>query len=202
MNSRKAILGVGVWVSAILTGCGNLPMNTPLLFAENISVGINIGASTTDQGADVSVGFKSRDVAIVPVVSFESRDGNATAKAIPIRGSAKDCHGKKTSAKNNDGTTSKFCDGEATDNQDAYSVLGQFSSSTDAAGRRIGLGKFFATGQAALHLASGFEQCLTNGGCGLDAKASNESKSNPPSSAASDKTTPTTPTDATPCTTN
>lgn len=119
----------------ILTGCAEtIPKNMPLVFAETISVGINVGASTTEQGGDFSLGFKSKDVAVVPVVTLD-KDG----KPVPIE--------------------SKSAEGQKTMN-DAYSVLGQFSSDTSAAGRNVGLGKFFATGQAAVRLSDGFSNCL------------------------------------------
>lgn len=137
-------------VTSALAGCSNLPMNTPLFFGETVSVGISASTSTTDQGMDLTLGFKSKDVAVVPVVTFEGGTQENSGKSVPLRGEVSE---------------------GATTNRDAYSVIGQFSTTTDDAGKRIGLGKFFATGQAALQLSEGFKNSLSQGGSGQQAPA-------------------------------
>ena len=123
-----------------LSGCAEMPKNMPLLFGESITVGISIGASAADQGGDFTLGFRSKDVAVIPVVAYD-KDG----KPVPIYAEVTDSTGT---------------------NKDSYSVLGQFGSTTDGTGRRVGLGKFFATGAAALQLSEGFADCLKKDNCG------------------------------------
>lgn len=175
----KHLAIVALTAVASQAGCTNLPKNMPLVFGESITVGISIGATTADQGADFTVGFKSRDVAVIPVVAYES-DDSVTQIHSTVEKTTSDVEESRSEE-----TTDKTSGNKTTAsiisttpksvhiNKDAYSVLGQFGSTTDGAGRRVGLGKFFATGWAAQKLSDGFSACLKNNSCG-DARASEQ----------------------------
>ena len=122
-------------VSALLAGCAANQANTPLFFGEMITFGVGIGSTAADQGADLTIGFKSRDVAIVPI-AFSNGSANTAVGAEIDNPPAANSPGRKS--------------------KDAYSVLGQFNSETSASSRKVGLGKFFATGMAAQVLSQGF----------------------------------------------
>ncbi len=111
---------------ALCTGCTTI-QNPPLLFGQSHSVGIVIGGSAADNGAELTLGYKDRDIAIVPV-TVKQQNGDSTQ----IKGTA----------------TAEF--------QDALSVLGQFEVHAKATRAEASLGKFFATGVAAKKLADGF----------------------------------------------
>lgn len=138
MKPSTLTTAIAYSLAVALVGCSNIPNNMPLVFGEDISLGINMGGSATGQGAELTLGFKSKDVAIIPVVT--------SASGVPTL-----IQGKTTNGPN--GTTSSTTD--------SYSVLGQFGSTTDATGKKIGLGKFFATGQAATYLANGFAAAMS-----------------------------------------
>lgn len=114
-----------------LVGC-SATKNMPLIFGQTHTVGITIGASAVDQGAEFVLGYKDRDVAVIPV-TVEQASGDSTLVKATVNGS-----------------------------QDAMSVIGQFEvdSSSEGATRSVGLGKFFATGIAAQQLATGFKKKL------------------------------------------
>ena len=134
-----------------LGGCGNLE-GANLIFGQKHTVGLTIAAATTDQSAELTLGYKDQNFAIVPVA-----------------------------VRNNDGSiehiTSISTGPQDQPFEDALSVLGQFelkagttgSAGSDAAasgtGPNVGLGKFFATGLAARKLAQGFadEMCGRSG---------------------------------------
>lgn len=108
------------------TACTTI-QNPPLLFGQSHSVGIVIGGSAADNGAELTLGYKDRDIAIVPV-TVKQQNGDSTQ----IKGTA----------------SAGF--------QDALSVLGQFEVHAKATQAEASLGKFFATGLAAKRLADGF----------------------------------------------
>ncbi len=80
-------------------GCVSWENNPPLLFGEVQSIGITVGGSATQQGADITVGYRSQDVAIVPVTIAQGPNASTQLKAT------------------------------AGGHEDALSVLGQFESS-------------------------------------------------------------------------
>ena len=123
---NKVILCLAVSLIVILPGCAANP-NMPLIFTQSQTVGISIGAGANEQGADFVLGYKDKNIAIVPIAIADS-DGS-----IGWAGS--------TSGEN-------F--------EDAFSVLGQFEVSSATGQGNVGLGKFFATGAAAKALADGF----------------------------------------------
>ena len=114
----------------LLQGCAN-NQNMPLLFGQSHTVGITIGGSTTEQGVDFTLGYKDKNFAVVPV-TVKQANGNSTQ----IRSQASPGH------------------------EDALSVLGQFQVNSDTTAGNVGLGKFFATGNAAKTLADGFKARL------------------------------------------
>lgn len=137
---------------AALAGCAtDFPKNMPLVFGESITVGIGVGATAADQGADFTLGVKTRDVAVIPVVAYD-------AAGKPER--------LEATVSSNTPAEGGTDQAGTTINRDSFSVLGQFGSTTDGSGRRVGLGKFFATGAAAQQLSAGFAKCLANENCG------------------------------------
>lgn len=118
-----------------IAGCGSTGESS-LLFGQANTLGISIGASASDQGGDLVLGYKGQNIAIVPV-SVGQPDGSSAQVGAAV--------------------------GEGFG--DAYSVLGQFEakSKTGAAAQSAGLGTFFATGLAAKRLADGFAQKMGDG---------------------------------------
>jgi hypothetical protein len=117
-----------------VAACGNL-RGANLVFGQQHTVGLSIGGSTTDRGAELTLGYKDRDIAVVPVAVDQPSDG----MLIPITSTNPGPNpGDRTFA-------------------DSQSVIGQFSLNGGAnPGPQFGLGKFFATGLAAQKLAEGF----------------------------------------------
>lgn len=148
MTVKAAVLAVTASAAmAVLSGCGNVK-GANLLFGQQQSVGLNMSASTTDQGTSVHLGFKDQDIAIVPVaVPDTNADGKKSMTLI---------HGESQSKEQDAGGR----------NLDALSVFGQFDldagAGTGSDGANVTLGKFFATGVAATSLADGYKQKLTN----------------------------------------
>jgi len=114
-----------------ITGCAEIS-NPPLIFGQSHTVGITVSASAPDQGGELTIGYKDRNFAIIPV-TVKQGDGNSTQ----IKATATANH------------------------QDALSVLGQFEVNTKVTGPEASLGKFFATGIAANKLADGFQAKLS-----------------------------------------
>ncbi|WP_374310505.1 hypothetical protein [Methylocella sp.] len=118
---------------AFLCGCAQSG-NTPLLFGQTQTVGITANGSTTQQAAELTLGYRDFNVALVPVAV-----STPSGELIPVRGSV---GGQQAG--------------------DAYSVLGQFSVDARSQAPSAKLGKFFATGLAAQKLADGFSAQLSN----------------------------------------
>lgn len=150
-----------------LNGCAEMPKNMPLLFGESITVGISIGSSAADQGVDFTLGFKSRDIAVIPVVAYD-KDGKP--ERIYAEVNDKTTGTESTESQGNRTLVTKNPVNEVV-NKDSYSVLGQFGSTTDVSNKRVGLGKFFATGAAAQQLSEGFATCLKTASCGSNQQA-------------------------------
>ena len=130
--------------SAAMSGCTTAPS---LVFGQSHSVGISIGGGASDMGAELSIGYKDRDIAVVPVAIVKqdgtiNEDGMVTAQVSSRHGSGYDT--------------------------DSLSVLGQFKVDTNATAKSAGLGKFFATGLAAQKLADGFACQLSGEYCPTD----------------------------------
>lgn len=99
-----------------------------MIFGQYSALGFSLGGSASQQGMDLILGWKDRNLAIVPVIE-RGHGGSAN----PIQSKA--------------GT-----------HLDALSVLGQFEfdSKEDSGTIEAGLGKFFSTGGAARRLSEGF----------------------------------------------
>ncbi len=75
-----ALLGAPLLVA----GCSTSD-NFPLIFGQTQTVGLSIGGSTTDQGAELVLGFKDKNIAIIPV-TIRQADGGSTqieAQVVP-----------------------------------------------------------------------------------------------------------------------
>jgi len=119
-----------------LAGCGNAD-SSHLVFGQRIIVGLTISASAPEQGAELSLGYKDHNIAVIPV-AIKKEDGTYQ----PL-GSYNDAPANVAPA------------------SDAYSTLGQFEMNTGEDGTvSVGLGKFFATGIAAQTLADGFKESM------------------------------------------
>jgi len=106
----------------------------PLVFGQSNTLGLTIGASTTEQSGEITLGYKGRNIAIVPLVTKQA-DGQMTLVTATVPSE----HGSA---------------------EDAMSTFGQFESDARAAPGQTSLGTFFATGMAARYLAQGFEDKL------------------------------------------
>ena len=123
-------------LSAVMAvaGCGAAD-NPPLVFTETNNIGITVASSPAAQGGELTLGYRSLDLAVVPVTVTQA-DGSATSLAVNIR------------------------DAEGVEANDTFSVLGQFEANAQAPEAAVGLGRFFATGLAAQKLADGFGKKL------------------------------------------
>lgn len=124
-----------------LAGCNNLG-GASLVFGQEQVVGVTIAGSAPSQQAEFTVGYKDKNIAVVPV-AIKNDDGTYEH----IKGSlGKGEHGGDT--------------------VDSYSTFGQFElnvSAKDEEGNPVastGLGKFFATGNAANVISQGFQNKL------------------------------------------
>lgn len=125
-----------VVASQVLTGCAANLKNPPLLFGQTESLGITVNGSATQQNAEITLGYRDFNIAIVPVTVTQQ-----TGAVTQIQSTADEYVGQSF--------------------QDALSVLGQFEASAKATSPEVGLGKFFATGSAAKELADGFARKLS-----------------------------------------
>lgn len=140
----KAIhAGVFGLVLVSLGGCGNVD-SSHLVFGQKISVGLTIDASAPEQSGELSLGYKDRNIAVIPVaVKAENADKYQTLGA----------YGPESKSEAGTDGSGKLAAGAS----DAYSTVGQFELATGGNGTAsVGLGKFFATGVAAQILAEGF----------------------------------------------
>ncbi|MHC4183107.1 MAG: hypothetical protein ACYSR0_07145 [Planctomycetota bacterium] len=116
-----------------VAGCAS-KQNLPLVFGQSHTVGLSMSSNVSQQGGEITLGYKDWDFAIVPVTIGQGDDGTNTQ----IKAVATEQH------------------------QDALSVLGQFNVETKGGVQsEVGLGKFFATGMAAKTLADGFKAKLS-----------------------------------------
>jgi hypothetical protein len=123
----ESVLGL----SLLVCGCVSSG-TTPLIFGQSHTVGISIGGGAADQSAEFTLGYRDKNIAIVPVVR-EDESGSGQLEA----------------------HVQKDVNGVLGTDGDALSVLGQFSVDADTQ-EKVVLGKFFATGIAARRLADGF----------------------------------------------
>ncbi|NRF69682.1 hypothetical protein HLB44_22000 [Aquincola sp. S2] len=130
--SHRSLLPAALLATAALGGCSS---NPPLMFGDHVSFGLQLGTDTAGSGGSVTLGYKQRSVAIVPV-SVLDEQGNAQA----MRG----------------------IDGQE---RDALSVFAVFESAAPAANERLRIGQVFSTGSAAQLLAQGYECQLAARNC-------------------------------------
>jgi hypothetical protein len=126
---------------AALSGCTSSPS---LVFGQSHTVGISMSGAASEAGAELSIGYKDRDIAVVPV-AIVKKDGTLNADGMV---------NSQVSSVNTEGYDT-----------DSLSVLGQFEVNTNAKEATAGLGKFFATGLAAQKLADGFSCKLSGDKC-------------------------------------
>src|SRR4051812_18691053 len=79
MTAIRCALIIGASVG--LAGC--YQSNPPLFFAQAHTLGVGVHTSTTQQSADLTLGYKDFDVAIVPV---SATDGSG--RVVPLTGTA------------------------------------------------------------------------------------------------------------------
>ncbi|MBI2305843.1 MAG: hypothetical protein HYU78_00940 [Rhodocyclales bacterium] len=149
-------------VALTVAGCAtDVPRNMPLVFGESISVGISVGTPAADGGGEFTLGFKSRDIAVIPVVVYDNAGNPQRLRAENDQKEAVE----KSETKRAEGTLTTTQPKKEITSKDAFSVLGVFSTDTSAQSKTVGIGKFFATGTAAQRLADGFSKCLEKNGC-------------------------------------
>lgn len=112
--------------------CATQP-NT-LIFGSNDSLGLTVAGGAAEGGGEITLGYRSHNIAISPVVRTE-QDGTTR----PLGGN------EPMVGPNQRGGS------------DTYSVLGSFGlDATSSTETTISLGRFFSTGLAARELARGF----------------------------------------------
>lgn len=135
----KQVIAISIVLAlATITACGNLG-GTNLVFGQQHTVGIGIAGSGPSQEAELTLGYKDKNIAVVPV-AIKKADGT-----IQELSGGRILEGEKGGS-----------------SRDAYSTFGQFEVNTKAGadGLGAGLGKFFATGQAAQTISQGFADKL------------------------------------------
>jgi hypothetical protein len=139
MNNSKRI-----WVvlgAVAVAACGNVD-STHLVFGQQQTVGLDITATAPEQGGTLSLGYKDKNIAVIPVAVNEGDTYRLLGSTNKLEGSANMAN--------------------SPDENDAYSTIGQFELNTGQNGTAsVGLGKFFATGLAAQKLADGFKAKLS-----------------------------------------
>src|SRR5258708_5960237 len=110
----------------IIGGCVK-DVNPPLLFGQTQTLGVTINGTAATQGAELTVGYRDYDIAVVPTTVTQG-----TGQVTQIKATA------------------------GTDYTDGLSVIGQFEANAKSSSPEVSLGKFFATGLAAKVLADGF----------------------------------------------
>lgn len=136
-----------------LLGC-NTPDNTPLVFLQTTTVGISVGTAASQGSPDLSLGYRDVDLAIVPVIA----GGKKVRGEAPVGAADKPIDSSEGALMVSQPTNPQ---GKKVKYSDALSVFGQFQVDTGAGAAAgtptVGLGKFFATGLAARHLAAGYQ---------------------------------------------
>lgn len=133
-NRIRALAALAIGLPAV-AACGNLEA-THLVFGQEQSVGLTIAGSGPQQDAELTLGFKDKNIAVVPVA-------------------VKDANGQVV-------LTARTDSGPGLGISDSFSTIGQFELDTGkSTAVSVGLGKFFATGNAAQTLAQGFADRLS-----------------------------------------
>lgn len=105
------------------------PYQRPLVFMRNDVYGIDLEGSLAGQGGHFTLGYTSRNTALIPVVLRSAHGGVAKAQA----------------------------EGIGTGWRDAFSVVGQFRADSPTGHAGLDLGRYFATGMAARNLGSSIQ---------------------------------------------
>lgn len=150
----KTSLIVAMAATGLLTACGNVD-SSHLIFGQQHIVGLSISASAPEQGGALTLGLRDNDIAIVPV-AVKQKDGSYTLmRAETDNADVTTTYANKTVEKKENGKIT-----------DSFSTLGNFELKAGQDGVNklapsVGLGKFFATGNAAQILADGFRTKLS-----------------------------------------
>ena len=128
---RIGRLVVMVCGGALLSGCNTT--EAPLVFGKVNTFGASLSATAPDQGGNVVVGYRSANIAVVPVYA---RDSNG-AVTMRLYGQHKD-----------NGFSAV----------DSFSTFAHFEASAGGTARGICLGDTFATGLAANRIAQKLHQ--------------------------------------------
>lgn len=128
------------------------PYQSPLLFLRTDVVGIDLGGSLAEQGLQFVLGYRNRNLALIPV--YAEGAGNAVVRIV----------GK-----------SETDNGE--DALDALSVLGQFRTNTSTAKLDLGLERYFATGVAARNLGTSLRTAIAKTAAPSEPVAANGTQS-------------------------
>lgn len=184
MKIRVQVLLFIVAVAA--SGCAsNQPL--PLLFGQTQTVGLTINGSVPEQGGELSLAYRDRNIAVIPIQSpigaqFDAQDNcKQLDPADTSKGAStdnKNQSGASADAKSAAITSQKAATGDNNQpgadaasktavadkycTRDTFSVFGQFELDSKSQPSGVGLGKFFATGFAARKLADGFAERLKN----------------------------------------
>lgn len=155
----KTSLIVAIAATGLLTACGNVD-SSHLIFGQQHIVGLSISASAPEQGGSLTLGLRDHDIAIVPVAVKKANGDYMPMKATTTN--------PKIDKSEINVSIDREQDGKI---EDAFSTLGNFelkggatkSTGDDSQGfaPSVGLGKFFATGNAAQILAAGFREKLS-----------------------------------------
>lgn len=139
---KRVLVGICT-IAAVggMSACSEVD-NLPLIFGQQQTVGISIMGSTPEQSANFDLGYKDRNIAIIPVSVLQPNDGKRSQLSGYDNKVAVDTNNKKGI-------------------EDTLSVLGQFQVDAEGSTQKVGLGKFFATGLAARILADGFKARLS-----------------------------------------
>jgi hypothetical protein len=129
---RSLHIATGVLACATLAAC---TVNPPLMFGDLATIGLQIGSDAAGSGGSVTLGYKDRSVAIVPLSVL---DENGKAWALRAH------------------------DSEA---GDALSVFAVFKSSGKEDAKTVSIGQVFSTGSAAQRLTQGYECHLKRVSC-------------------------------------
>lgn len=114
------------------------PYQSPLVYARTDVFGLDIGGAVAEQGMQFTMGYRTRNLALIPVVMVGA--GGWVTKLV----------GGDMPANADD----------KPDVTDSFSVLGQFKADTETRKVSFGFERFFATGVAAQHLAHGMEESI------------------------------------------
>lgn len=118
----RTVMFVGIVCGfGILSGCNTA--DTPLIFGKANTFGASVSATAPDQGGSVVLGYRSANIAIVPVVARDA-SGRVVKTTSRLQGTA----------------------------EDAYSTFAHFEASASVPAKAC-LGDTFATGLAAQRIA-------------------------------------------------